>query len=140
VASNEIVQPASATRRGFTLLEIVVVVILMGIAAGLVIPALLPPRRPDGSPLSDLVRSARQTAARRGETLYVTISASGQWRFDGAASVTEGPLATGTIDEYQWPGGTLVVSPIGTCAFDVRSGDAARALPLDPLTCEVHSP
>jgi prepilin-type N-terminal cleavage/methylation domain-containing protein len=133
-------QPASAKRRGFTLLEILVVLILMGIAAGLVIPVLLPPRGLDASPLSELVRSARQTAARRGETLYVTMSASGQWRFDGAASLDQGPLATGALDDYQAPGGTLVVSPIGTCAFDVRSGAAAQAIPLDHLTCEVRSP
>jgi prepilin-type N-terminal cleavage/methylation domain-containing protein len=133
-------QPASAKRRGFTLLEILVVLILMGIATGLVIPVLLPPRGPDVSPVSDLVRSARQTAARRGETLYVTVSASGQWRFDGAASLEEGPLASGTLDNYRAPGGTLVVSPIGTCAFDVRSGGAAQAIPLDHLTCEVRSP
>lgn len=126
--------------RGFTLLELIVVLLLMGVAAGLVIPALLPPRSADSSPLSDLVRSARQTAARRGEMLYVSISASGQWRFDGAASLEEGPLATGALVDYQAPGGTLVVSPIGTCAFDVRSGAAAQAIPLDYLTCEVRSP
>lgn len=110
--------------------------IVMGIAAGLVAPTFLPPRRPDDAPLATLLRGARETAARRGESLYLDITASGQWRLEGAASTAQGVLASGILDAYRGPAGTLLVSPLGTCAFDARSAAAAQAIPIDPLVCE----
>lgn len=124
-------------RSGFTLIEVLVVLILLAVAAGLVAPALRPPPRPDESGFAALVRRARLTAARRGETIYLGLSQTGAWRIDGAASLTEGALATGTVPDYGGPAATLVVSPIGTCAFDLHSTAAARVVAIDALTCEV---
>lgn len=131
---------AVGARSGFTLLEVLVVLILLGVAAGLVAPALRPPPRPDESGVAVLVRRARQTAARRAETIYLGLSPTGAWRIDGAASLAEGALATGVVTDYTGPPATLVISPIGTCAFDLRSSAAASALPIDVLTCEVLAP
>lgn len=127
-------------RRGFTLVEILVVLILMGIAAGLVAPAFLPPRRVAESAVAALVRRAQDVAAQRGETIYLGLSAGGSWRLDGAASLDRGAIATGRLDGYAGPAGTLVVSAVGTCAWDVRSVAAANAVPLDPLTCTLPAP
>jgi prepilin-type N-terminal cleavage/methylation domain-containing protein len=126
-------------RQGFTLFEILVVLILMAVAAGLIAPAFFPPRQSDSPPIATLVRGARNAAARRGETLYLTITASGRWHLEGGASSKAGMLSSGTLSDYQGPAATLVVSPIGTCAFDVRSGAAAQAVTLDLLTCELNS-
>src|SRR5439155_12522128 len=52
--------------RGFTLVEVLVVIVLLGLAVALVAPALIPSRH-DESPLGALVRSARDAAARRQE-------------------------------------------------------------------------
>jgi len=114
------------------------VLIVMGVAAGLVAPAIVPPRRPDSPPLAALLRGARETAARRGESLYLDITASGQWHLEGVASREDGAFASGTLDGYRGPAATLVVSPIGTCAFDVRSVAAAQSIPIDPLVCEAR--
>jgi len=127
-------------RSGFTLVEVLVVLILLGVVAGLVAPALRPPPRPDESGVAALVRRARQTAARRGETIYLGLSPTGAWRIDGAASLAEGALATGAVTDYAGPPATLVISPIGTCAFDLRSGAAASTVAIDVLTCEVLAP
>src|SRR5256885_15378628 len=66
-------------RSGFTLIEILVVLILMGLVAVLVVPALFP-RHHDQSALNALLVSAREVAARRGEVVYVHIDPTGDWR------------------------------------------------------------
>lgn len=129
-----------ARRAGFTLVEILVVLILMGIAVGLVAPAFLPPRRAEESALAALIRRAQDIAAARGETVYLGIAASGDWRLDAGSAASAQALASGTLDGYDGPRAILVVSTLGTCGFDVRSSEAARAIPLDPLTCEVVAP
>ena len=78
------------SHRGFTLFEILVVLILMAVAAALVAPSFLPPRQPDTPPIVTLVRGARDAASRRGELLYLTIAQSGQWRLEGGASSRDG--------------------------------------------------
>ncbi|NIM47700.1 MAG: prepilin-type N-terminal cleavage/methylation domain-containing protein [Gemmatimonadales bacterium] len=127
-------------RSGFTLLEVLVVLILIGMAAGLVAPAVLPPDRAEESSLTALIGSARDAAVRRGEVVYLHIASTGQWHLRGAASLRRGALAEGRLTGFQGPAATLVLSPIGTCAFDVRSARVADAIPVDPLTCELRSP
>jgi len=116
-----------------------VVLILMGLAAALVAPALLAPHR-RAATLSDLVASARETAARRGEVLHLTIEATGQWRLEGGANPLEGTLAAGRVEPFLAAPVTLIVSPLGSCAFDVRTASAASALALEPLTCQIRTP
>src|SRR2546425_2610395 len=126
-------------RPGFTLVEMLVVLILMGLAAALVAPARLAPHR-RGVTLSDLVASARETAARRGEVLHLTIEPTGQWRLEGGANTLDGTLAAGRVEPFLATPVTLIVSPLGSCAFDVRTASAASALALEPLTCEIRTP
>ena len=76
----------------------------------------------------------------RGEVVYLRIAPTGRWYLQGAASLREGVLAQGLLEHFQGPEATLVLSPIGTCAFDVRSGEGTQAIALDPLTCEARSP
>src|SRR6266704_1979139 len=109
-------------RNGFTLIEMLVVLVLMGLAAALVAPALFPARH-DASALRALLGSARDAAARRGEVVYLRIDVGGRWRMEGGASVLEGTLAAGRMEPVFATPVTLVVSPLGSCAFDVRSRD-----------------
>ena len=124
---------------GFTLVEVLVVLILMGLVAALVAPALIPHRH-EGSALAALIESARDAAARRGETVYLTIMPTGEWRMEGGATPLEGTLARGRVQPSLAVAVTLVVSPIGSCGFDARSAAAAVAVLLDPLTCEIREP
>jgi len=128
-----------SVRTGFTLIEMLVVLILMGLAAALVAPALIPPRR-DASDLGALLGTAREAAARRGEVVYLQIEPTGRWRMEGGANPLEGTLATGWIEPFLTVPATLVVSPLGSCAFDVRSAAAAQGVALDRLTCEIRAP
>lgn len=124
---------------GFTLIEVIVVLVVMIIAAGMVAPALLFPEREAAvSEIADVLRQARAAAANRGETLYVRLGTSGDWLIEGSASATaEGSIATGSLSDYGGPAATIIVSPVGTCAFDVRSTAAWEVVPLDPMTCEI---
>jgi prepilin-type N-terminal cleavage/methylation domain-containing protein len=121
---------------GFTLIEMLVVLVLLGMAAALAAPALrsFDPPRPA---LSSLIPGTRDAAARRGETVYLRIAKSGEWRMEGAASSDAGPLASGRVDPFPGLPLTIIVSPLGSCAFDLRSTEAARSIRLDPLTCKV---
>ena len=126
-------------RPGFTLIEILVVLILMGLVAALVAPTLLP-RHHDQSALNALLVSAREAAARRGEVLYVHIDPTGEWRIEAGASPLQAPLATGHMQPVFTAAVTLMVSPLGTCGFDVRSAAAVGTVPFDPLSCEMRAP
>ena len=125
---------------GFTLIELIVVLVVMAVAAGIVAPAVITPQRDAEPALVALLRRARDFAASREQTVYLGISPSGRWRLDAGAAASDRPLATGDLEGYQGPRATVVVSPLGTCGFDVRTSDAARAIPLDPLTCELVTP
>lgn len=127
------------SRGGFTLVELIVVLVILVMAAGVVAPALVTrPSQPAPPALVSLIGRAQDIAAGRQETVYLGISAGGSWRLE--AGTETHPLASGDLPGYQGPRATLVVSPLGTCGFDVRSSDAARRIPLDPLTCRVVAP
>jgi prepilin-type N-terminal cleavage/methylation domain-containing protein len=130
---------AMPLRSGFTLLEMLVVVILMGLAAALVAPALLAPRQ-DDSALKGPLESAREVAARRGEVVTLRIDPTGQWRMAAGVNPLEGTFATGRMQPFLTASVTLKVSPLGSCAFDLHTAAAASAVPLDPLTCEIRAP
>ena|SRR5438552_14476575 len=125
--------------RGFTLVEVLVVIALLGLAVALVAPALIPSRHEE-SPLSALIRSARDAATRRQEVLYLRIDRSGSWLLEGTASPSAGVLASGRVEGFAGPSVTLVLSPVGTCGFDLRSLAATPPIALDPLTCEIRTP
>jgi len=125
-------------RSGLTLIEILVVLVLMGLAAALVAPALLPPHH-DQSALTALLGSAREVAARRGEIVYLHIDPTGQWRMETGANPLQGALASGRVEPFLTASVTLLVSPLGSCAFDLRSAAGAGAVALDPLTCQIRS-
>ena len=72
--------------------------------------------------------------------MYVHVDPTGQWRMEAGADRSRGPLATGRVPPFLTASVTLMVSPLGSCAFDLRSAAAASAVALDPLTCEIRSP
>jgi prepilin-type N-terminal cleavage/methylation domain-containing protein len=120
---------------GYTLIEVIVVLVLMALAAALVAPAFVTPHRPEAA-IMTLIGQARALAIRRAEAMELRIEVSGAWRLDGGASQQAGPVATGAISPAPAAALTLVFSPLGSCASDVATASAAEPLHLDPLTCE----
>jgi type II secretory pathway pseudopilin PulG len=120
---------------GFTLLELVVVLVVLMLAAALAAPALVRPPDHRRSGLDALILGAREAAARRGETVRLSIDASGKWRLEGSASTAEAPVQSGEVEPFPGLPFTLIVSPVGSCGFDARSAAADSVVRLEPLTC-----
>lgn len=130
----------TALRRGFTLVEILVVLILMGLMAGLVAPSIIGTRQSDdpASQLRELVRSASAAAVKRGEVVQLSLASSGQWELVGIASTPPDEIASGRL-KSSGTAMTVLFSPLGTCAPDLRSEQAAAALALDPIMCDFRA-
>ncbi len=122
-------------KRGFSLIELVVVLIVLALAAALAVPALTRRADPRRSELASLLLLSREAAARRGETVHLDIAPSGAWTITGAASGSDGPIRAGRVDSFPGLPLTLIVSPVGSCGFDARSAKAASVIRLDPLSC-----
>ena len=130
---------AGRTLGGFTLLELIVVLILLGLASALVAPVLV--FRDSDNPreaLSSVVLGARKLAMRRGETLELRVGPDGRWRVTALTPRRVEALAVGELREDPLPPAfALLISPLGSCGFDVWSAPAATTISIDPLTCEV---
>ena len=124
--------------RGFTLLELAVVLVLLTLAAVLAAPALSRQVEARASGMSALLMTAREAAARRGETMHLRIAESGRWELEGAASAADGPIQAGRVEPFRGLPLTLIVSSVGSCGFDAASMATAAVIPLDPLTCTLR--
>lgn len=126
----------SVLRRGFTLVEILVVLVLMGLMAGLVAPSIIGPSDDSGSQMRELVRSASAAAVKRGEVVQLSLASTGQWKLLGTASSPPDEIASGRLERPE-TAMTLLFSPLGTCAPDLKSEEAAATLALDPIMCDL---
>src|SRR2546427_12341811 len=108
-------------RRGFTLVEMLVVLVLLGLAAALVAPALVPTRARQTTELVELIGATRDAAVRRGEVVSLHVERSGAWQVEGGAA---GRLATPLPAAPFTP----IVSARGRLALYWCSGASALAI------------
>jgi prepilin-type N-terminal cleavage/methylation domain-containing protein len=126
-------RPPPRCRRGFTLLELLVVLVMLGLAVALVLPSLRVPDRARAQ--SSVLERARATAVRRGEAVRLVIARDGAWTVRATSDTTDAILLSGTGTEASGPdiAQSVVISALGTClpegAFAV--GTAA----WDPARC-----
>lgn len=115
-------------RRGVTLLELLIVLTLMGVAAALVAPVLV---RPTPEPVSagrEIVSRARQQAVRRGEPLRVAMWANGSWVL---SAQRDGAVVDSGHVRDSLPRAELLMDALGSCV--PAEGRDARA--FDLLSC-----
>ena len=124
---------------GFTLLEVVVVLVLLALAAAVVAPSLLSTHPENSSEIPALVGSTRQAAVRRGETVRLRIDRSGAWQAIAGTEPGGDLLMSGRLAGLPASPADLIFSPLGTCAPSIESAPSA-ALVTDPLTCELRLP
>lgn len=129
-------------RGGFTLIELVVVLVVMGLATALVAPALLPPAQERPASLQRVIADVQSSALRRGEPMLLRVDRDGAWSAHGASSDTEERLGAGTLDEEARPPQpfTLRIAPTGSCGLELAGDTTGWRPPLDLLTCQVLQP
>jgi prepilin-type N-terminal cleavage/methylation domain-containing protein len=117
------------SQRAFTIIEMVVVLAITGIALALVGPSLiLPPRTVD---LGSIVSDARRAALRRSEPVLLTVSEKGEWKIDAATSGAT--IASGRGISVQPSEVRISISPLGLCTVDHASG--TERIVVDPFHC-----
>ena len=133
-------------RRGVTLLELLVVLVLMGVSAALVLPVL---DRPDGAQRmteAELISLARRMAIGRAEPLRLRLDSDGVWAVVSAREGT--PIRSGRIDLAPNARAAIATSrldlsidALGTCmpSADVARSALAANGNFDPLACEFVS-
>lgn len=131
-----------AARRGVTLLELLVVLVLMAIVASLVLPNLRLPDAAtvmhDGTPparsaVDGVVSDARRLAIRRGEPVRLQVARDGVW---AAVSVHTGS----TIQDGRITGALswrpdMTIDALGVCTLAPAAVPRAGARAWDALAC-----
>lgn len=129
-------------RTGFTLIELVVVLLVMGLATALVGPSLLPPAAQRPTSLQRVVSDAQAAAIRRGEPVLLVVDAGGGWTAYTATASAEGALGTGVLEGEARPAApfTLRIAPTGSCGVELAGDTTGWRPALDLLTCRVLEP
>jgi prepilin-type N-terminal cleavage/methylation domain-containing protein len=118
-------------KRGYTLIEMIVVLLLLTIAASVVAPSFILPRHDDASPLRSIVQSGRATAIRRGELVRLNIAGSGEWQLTAGGTV----LSSGRLSDTRGSA-DLLFSPLGSCGSVPEDPMPEALASFDPLTCD----
>jgi prepilin-type N-terminal cleavage/methylation domain-containing protein len=124
-------------RRAFTLLELLVVLVLLGLSAAVVVPSFRLPAAT--APESALLR-ARALAVRRGESVRLATDRDGRWLVVATAD-TEGTIllaGDGGAASASGAAGSVVISALGLCQPEGHS--AAGTPAWDPMRCAVSPP
>ena len=114
---------------GFTLLEIVVTLVLLGLAAALLAPVFRIDSAPDEG-FRTVLATTREAAVRRAQTMVLQVDARGSWRISA-------PGDTSTLGSGRFTDGTrdlrIRVNPLGACFNEGASG----AVALDAVACAI---
>ncbi len=124
-------------RVAFTLLELLVVLVLLGLSAAVVLPSFrLPaPTGPESAP-----QRARALAVRRGESVRLATDHAGRWQVVATADTDGTILLAGGGGSASDSGaaGSIVISALGLCLPEGHS--AAGTSAWDPVRCAVTPP
>lgn len=126
----------SLKRAGYTLLEVIVVLVLLTVAAAVIAPSLFPNPPEPTSEVRTLVDNARKASVRRGEMLHLRIERSGTWQAIVGSPPRRELLMSGRLSHPVSSRVELVFSPLGTCAPTAESGPAVALPAYDALTCQ----
>ena len=127
--------PIRIARRGFTLIEVVVVLVLVGLVFGLVTPRFLAPAPAREGGVHRVVEAARRAAIRRAGAVTLSLDAEGGWNVEAAGEPGSAPLLAGRLDSPPPSALRLHVSPLGSCMLVPSEDVAPRA--IDPVRCRL---
>lgn len=133
-------------RRGVTLLEMLVVLVVMAISAAIVLPALArgaPGAKSEShaDDLASVVASARRAAIARGEPVRLHVGVDGVWALvslRAGVHITSGRIATTTNDTGNGDHATidLRIDAMGSCVPSPSARDVGPSTDrFDPVSC-----
>lgn len=100
-----------APPKGFTLLEVTVILVLLAVAAAVVAPLFRRPEAPNES-LGGVLAGAREIAVRRAESVTLTVDRNGAWRLTPGTDTTT--IAHGSLGPAS-QSARIRVTPLGAC-------------------------
>ena len=121
------------SRRGVTLLELIVVLSLLGLMLAVVAPSFIIPAARSESDFARVLETARRTAILRAEPVTLSFADDGPWRLDGDATPGAPPIATGLLGASPGRSGRVRISPLGTCVLETI--DAGAVAMWNPVGC-----
>jgi prepilin-type N-terminal cleavage/methylation domain-containing protein len=132
-----------SSRRGFTLLEVMVVLVLIGLASALVAPSLLSPQRRTDDAVARLIDSARRAAVQRAGPVTLSIATNGSWVLEADGVEPR----RGTVNWPHLDPVRIHVSALGACTLgSTPASDRATAqdynragpsLAIDAVQCRL---
>jgi prepilin-type N-terminal cleavage/methylation domain-containing protein len=120
-------------RAGFTLLELMLVLVLLALGSALAIPAVLPRTDEPHDEAAALIEAGRRAALRRGGAVTIDLARDGSYAL-------EAPAAEPANGAVEWPTALAVrvrISPLGACTLAALE-PAATSLRIDPVHCTLH--
>jgi prepilin-type N-terminal cleavage/methylation domain-containing protein len=123
-------------QRGFTLIEVLIVLVILGLLVALVAPAPLFSRRGPEEALNEVIDAARRAAVQRAGTVTLLLDSEGGWMLEAEGEAE--PLRTGTLESPPSSPLRLDISPLGACMIDSYAASAPQYT-VDPVRCRLRT-
>lgn len=132
-AQSEIEAGMRILRRAYTIIEVVVVMIILGVVLAVTVPRFVRGRTASPESPQQVVTRARRTAIERAQSLSLIIEPNGNWELS-EASLSGRVLAQGVT--IHSPSIVQVnVTPSGICVPNDESGSVSVS--VNPVSCSV---
>lgn len=126
-----------AAGRGLTLIEVVIVIAILAIAAAIVYPNIVRQDAPATLSEADLIEQAKAMAIARAEPVRLSVQMDGTWEIVSDASPGTSALAAGHLVEAPAHAVELRVTELGTC-FTVHHDRRSEGPAIDAVSCTIR--
>jgi hypothetical protein len=117
------------------MIEVLVVLVLLGLASTMVAPAFREPAPEPRSELQEVLDAARGLAVRNAATITLSFTADGRWTAEQAEGLAPAELRGGTLTESS-AALRVHVSPLGACSLEAAR-PVEPLLTFDPVRCRL---
>jgi type II secretory pathway pseudopilin PulG len=117
------------------MIEVLVVLILLGLASTMVAPAFREPTPEPRSDLQEVLEAARGLAVRNAATITLSFTSDGRWTAEQADGLAPADLRGGTLPKSS-AALRVQVSPLGACSLEAAQ-PVGPFVTFDPVRCRL---